>query len=117
LTSFTPCFSSESRDIIALAQAGMDADVPTMQAAWPDGSRAYELHLTGLDRWITSIGRSAFLSKKVIQVADITLIAISIYQVAKIGERRCSGRRVGATMPPHAVRKSPRERARARRPE
>jgi hypothetical protein len=55
-----------------------------MAAALPAGSRAYERHVTGLDRWITSIHRGAVLSKKVIQVADIALIAISIYQVAKM---------------------------------
>jgi hypothetical protein len=71
-------------DIIALAQAGIDADVPKMLSALPAGRKAYELHLAGLDRWIVSIGRSAILSKKVIQVANITMIAISIYQVAKM---------------------------------
>ena len=71
-------------DIIALAQAGIDADVPKMLSALPAGRTAYELHIAGLDRWITSIGRGAILSSKVIQVANITLIAISIYQVWKL---------------------------------
>jgi len=62
-------------DIIALAQAGIDADVPKMLLALPAGRTAYELHLAGLDRWITSIGRGAILSSKVIQVADITMLA------------------------------------------
>ncbi|HZF50865.1 MAG TPA: ParB/RepB/Spo0J family partition protein [Polyangiaceae bacterium] len=71
-------------DIIALAQAGIYADVPAMRAALPAGRKAYELHIAGLDRWIASIGRGAILSSKVIQVANITLIAISIYQVWKL---------------------------------
>jgi len=71
-------------DIIALAQAGIDADVPKMLSALPAGRTAYELHLAGLDRWITSINRGAILSSKVIQVANITLIAISIYQAWKL---------------------------------
>jgi hypothetical protein len=71
-------------DIIALAQAGIYADVPAMRAALPAGREAYELHIAGLDRWIASIGRGAILSSKVIQVANITLIAISIYQVWKL---------------------------------
>jgi hypothetical protein len=62
-------------DIIALAQAGIDADVPKMLLALPAGRTAYELHLAGLDRWIASIGRGAILSKKVIQVANITMLA------------------------------------------
>jgi hypothetical protein len=70
--------------IIALTQASLDADAPAMMAALPAGSRAYERHVTGLDRWIASIKRGAVLSKKVIQVADITLIAISLYQVWKM---------------------------------
>jgi hypothetical protein len=71
-------------DIIALAQAGIDADVSKMLSALPAGRTAYELHIAGLDRWITSINRGAILSSKVIQVANITLIAISIYQVWKL---------------------------------
>ena len=55
-----------------------------MEAALPAARPAYERHVTSLDRWIASINRGAFLSKKVIQVADIAMIAISIYQVAKI---------------------------------
>jgi hypothetical protein len=70
--------------IIALTQAGLDADVPAMHAAWPAGNRAFELHLAGLARWITWLNRGAVLSKKVIQVADILMIAISIHQVAKL---------------------------------
>jgi hypothetical protein len=74
----------QDNDIIALTQASLDADMPKMAAALPAGTRAYERHVTGLDRWVTSINRGAVLSKKVIQVADIALIAISIYQVAKM---------------------------------
>ena len=48
------------------------------EPAWPAGSKAYALHLTRLDRWITSIGRGAVLSKKVIQVANIAMIAPAI---------------------------------------
>jgi hypothetical protein len=70
--------------ILALTQAGLDADAPAMMAALPAGSLAYERQVTGLDRWIASIRRGAVLSKKVIQVADIAMIAISIYQVAKM---------------------------------
>ncbi|NUQ78464.1 MAG: hypothetical protein HUU21_33460 [Polyangiaceae bacterium] len=70
--------------IHALNQAGLDANVPAMHSALPAARRAYELHATRLDRWITSIGQGAFLSKKVIQVADIAMIAISIYQVWKL---------------------------------
>ena len=55
-----------------------------MTAALPAGTRAYERHVTFLDRWVASIERGAVLSKKVIKVADIALIAISIYQVAKM---------------------------------
>ena len=70
--------------LLALAEAGMNADVPAMLSALPAGTEAYELHIAGLNRWIASMNRGAFLSKKVIQVADITLIAISIYQVWKL---------------------------------
>jgi hypothetical protein len=70
--------------LLALWEAGMNSDVPAMLAAFPAGTKAYELHIAGLDRWIVSIGRGAFLSKKVIQVAEITMIAISIYQVWKL---------------------------------
>ena len=62
----------------------MNADVPAMLSALPAGTMAYELHIAGLNRWIASIGRGAILSSKVIQVANITLIAISIYQVWKL---------------------------------
>jgi hypothetical protein len=55
-----------------------------VEAALPAARLAYERHVTSLDRWIASLNRGAFLSKKVIQVADIAMIAISIYQVAKI---------------------------------
>jgi hypothetical protein len=55
-----------------------------LTAALPAGTRAYERHVTFLGRWIASIERGAVLSKKVIQVADMALIAISIYQVAKM---------------------------------
>jgi hypothetical protein len=74
----------QDNDIIALTQASLDADTLKMAAALPAGSRAYERHVTGLDRWITALQRGAVLSKKVIQVADIAMIAISIYQVAKM---------------------------------
>ncbi|NUQ75264.1 MAG: hypothetical protein HUU21_17070 [Polyangiaceae bacterium] len=74
----------DDKAIIALMQAGLDADEPAMVAALPAGRKAYELHLAGLDRAITSMNRGAYLSKKVIQVADITMIAISIYQVWKL---------------------------------
>ncbi|HZF51497.1 MAG TPA: hypothetical protein VE093_22730, partial [Polyangiaceae bacterium] len=63
--------------LLALTQAGLDGDAPAMEAALPAARLAYERHVTSLDRWITSLNRGAFLSKKVIQVADITLIAIS----------------------------------------
>ena len=70
--------------IFALTVAGLDADEPAMVAALPAARQAYELHVTRLDRWSAEIERGAILSKKVIQVADITLIAISIYQVWKL---------------------------------
>jgi hypothetical protein len=70
--------------LLALAEAGMNADVPAMLSALPAGTMAYELHIAGLNRWIASMNRGAFLSKKVIQVANITMIAISIYQVWKL---------------------------------
>ncbi|HZF53549.1 MAG TPA: hypothetical protein VE093_33105 [Polyangiaceae bacterium] len=70
--------------LLALAEAGMNADVPAMLSALPAGTEAYELHIAGLNRWIASMNRGAFLSKKVIQVANITMIAISIYQVWKL---------------------------------
>ncbi|MCK6592076.1 MAG: hypothetical protein L6Q76_31370 [Polyangiaceae bacterium] len=81
--------------INALNQAGLDANVPAMHSALPAARRAYELHATRLDLWITAIGKGAFLSKKVIQVADIAMIAISIYQVWKLPA--VSG---GSTTPP-----------------
>jgi hypothetical protein len=74
----------QDNDIIALTQASLDADTLKMAAALPAGTRAYELHVTGLGRWIASIQRGAVLSKKVILVADMAMIAISIYQVAKM---------------------------------
>jgi hypothetical protein len=82
--------------ILALAKAGMNADVPAMLSALPAGTKAYDLHLAGLDRWVASINRGAVLSKKVIQVADITLIAISIYQVWKLPAVTAGG----SPMPP-----------------
>jgi hypothetical protein len=72
------------KTLLALWEAGMNADVPAMLAAFPAGTKAYELHIAGLDRWIASINRGAFLSKKVIQAANITMIAISIYQVWRL---------------------------------
>jgi hypothetical protein len=70
--------------LLALTQAGLDGDAPAMAAALPAARKAYELHIAGLDRWIASLNRGAFLSKKVIQVADIAMIAISLHQVAKM---------------------------------
>jgi hypothetical protein len=70
--------------LLALTQAGLDGDAPAMEAALPAARLAYERHVTSLDRWIASLNRGAFLSKKVIQVADIAMIAISIHQVAKM---------------------------------
>jgi len=70
--------------LFALTQAGLDADAKAMVAALPAATQAYELHVTSLGRWAASIERGAFLSKKVIQVADIAMIAISIHHVAKM---------------------------------
>ena len=70
--------------LLALTQAGLDGDAPAVEAALPAARLAYERHVTSLDRWIASLNRGAFLSKKVIQVADIAMIAISIHQVAKM---------------------------------
>ncbi|NUQ79231.1 MAG: hypothetical protein HUU21_37435 [Polyangiaceae bacterium] len=81
--------------ILALTQAGLDANVPAMHSALPAARSAFALHVESLDTWIASIHRGEFLSKKVIAVADMTMIAISIYQVWKLPA--VSG---GSTTPP-----------------
>jgi hypothetical protein len=70
--------------ILALVNAGMDADVPAMRAAFPAGTKACELHIAGLDRWKASIGLGVVLSNKMIKLADIVMIASSLYQVWKM---------------------------------
>jgi hypothetical protein len=70
--------------IIALTKAGLEADEPGMAAVLPAESKAFDLHMVGLNLWIVAVNRGAILSKKVVQVADILMIAISIYQVWKL---------------------------------
>jgi hypothetical protein len=70
--------------LLALTQAGLDADAPAMEAALPAARQAYERHITSVDQWSASVGQDASLSKKVIQLADIAMLAISLYQVAKM---------------------------------
>lgn len=74
---------AEDPDIRALTQAALNVNVPKMVATFPAASVRYQHYVKSLDRFIAETKRGDVLSKKVVKVADIVMIAISIYQVWK----------------------------------
>lgn len=76
--------TSYEDDMTALTEAAVSFDQARLIAAMPDGIEKLQRWVGRLDEWILALGVGAKLSKKVIQIADLVMIAISIYQVAKI---------------------------------
>ena len=70
--------------MLSLLQASLEGDAGKMTAALATGTARFSYHLQYLDKWIVSLNQGAALSGKVVKVADIAMIAISIYQVWKM---------------------------------
>lgn len=76
--------TSYEDDMLALTEAALSFEEAKLVAAMPGGLEKLQRWVGRLDEWILALGKGAKLSKKVIQIADLVMIAISIYQVAKI---------------------------------
>lgn len=77
---------AEENDIAIkqLWDAARSQDVAKMIAALPAAATRFQYYVKRLDDWIAAIGKGAVLSRKVQKLADILLLAASIYKIAKI---------------------------------
>src|SRR6185436_19699438 len=73
----------EDKDLLALQAAALNADVKGMNDAFPAASRAYERLVQGLDAWMVLEGQGAEWSRKAIKIAEVTLLVVSAYEIAK----------------------------------